>query len=133
MVSKAILWASLRLSYKASIWNEWARVYKFQVFPDGQERKTNLSVCFLREVMARQFCFEIYWPLEDRAKSSKLKKFVTISRIRFWRIDHCAYIFMTFASAEWTWRVLNILFFCLPMGVSKLTFRFVSLFDLFGM
>ena len=33
--------------------------------------------------------------IEDRAKSSKLKSlnFVTISRIRFWRIDHCSYIY----------------------------------------
>ena len=28
-----------------------------------QDRKTKLSVCFLREVTARQFCFEIYRPL----------------------------------------------------------------------
>ena len=28
-----------------------------------QDRKTNLFVCFLGEVLARQFCFEIYWPL----------------------------------------------------------------------
>ena len=28
-----------------------------------QDRKTNSSVRFLGEVMARQFCFEIYWPL----------------------------------------------------------------------
>ena len=27
------------------------------------ERKTNSFVRFLREVTARQFCFEIYWPL----------------------------------------------------------------------
>ena len=36
---------------------------KFQVFPDCQDRKTNSFVCFLGEITARQFCFEIYWPL----------------------------------------------------------------------
>ena len=34
--------------------------FKFQICPDCQDRKTNLSVRFLGEVMARQFCFEIY-------------------------------------------------------------------------
>ena len=37
--------------------------FKFQVFPSNQERKTNLSVCFLGEVKAGQFLFEIYRPL----------------------------------------------------------------------
>ena len=32
-------------------------------FKHCQDRKTNSSVCFLGEVTARQFCFEIYWPL----------------------------------------------------------------------
>ena len=39
--------------------------FKFQVFPSRQDRKTNLSVCFLGEVMDQQFCFEIYWPLSS--------------------------------------------------------------------
>ena len=34
--------------------------FKFQVFPDSHDRKTNLSVRFLGEVMAQQFCFEVY-------------------------------------------------------------------------
>ena len=34
--------------------------FKCQVFPSHQDRKTNSSVCFLGEVMAQQFCFEIY-------------------------------------------------------------------------
>ena len=37
--------------------------FKFQVFPSHQDRKSNSSIRFLGEVMARQFCFEIYWPL----------------------------------------------------------------------
>ena len=32
-------------------------------FLSRQYRKTNAFVCFLGEVMARQFCFEIYRPL----------------------------------------------------------------------
>ena len=36
----------------------------FQVFP-SQDRKINLSVCFFGEVTAQQFCFEIYWPLDN--------------------------------------------------------------------
>ena len=44
-------------------WNfKWK--FKFQVFPSRQDRKKNRSfVCFLGEVTAQQFCFEIYWPL----------------------------------------------------------------------
>ena len=38
---------------------------KFQVFLDCQDRKIDSSIRFLGEVMARQFCFEIYWPLAD--------------------------------------------------------------------
>jgi hypothetical protein len=34
--------------------------FKFQVFSSRQDRKTNLSICFLGEVTAQQFCFEIY-------------------------------------------------------------------------
>ena len=37
--------------------------FKFQVFPSPQDKKTNLLICFLGEVTALQFCFEIYWPL----------------------------------------------------------------------
>ena len=43
-------------------WNLKSK-FKFQVFPSRQDRKTNLFICFLGEVMARQFCFEIFWPL----------------------------------------------------------------------
>ena len=44
-------------------WNLKSK-FKFQVFPSRQDRKTNSFVCILWEVTARQFCFEIYWPLE---------------------------------------------------------------------
>ena len=37
--------------------------FKFEVFPGRQDRNTNSFVCFLGEVTARQFCFEICWPL----------------------------------------------------------------------
>ena len=55
--------------------------FKFQVFPSPQDRKTNLSICFLGEVTARQFCSEIYWPLcifllkiwQTLAKTSEFK------------------------------------------------------------
>ena len=43
---------------KNCTWNLKSK-FKFQLFPS--RRKTNLSVWFLGEVMARQFCFEIYW------------------------------------------------------------------------
>ena len=39
--------------------------FKFQVLPDHQDRKIHSFVRFLREVSARQFCFEFYWPLEN--------------------------------------------------------------------
>ena len=38
--------------------------FKFWVFLSRQDRKTNSFGSFLGEVTARQFCFEIYWPLE---------------------------------------------------------------------
>ena len=38
---------------------------KFQVFLSRQDRKTNSFVWFLEDVADRQFCFEIYWPLEQ--------------------------------------------------------------------
>ena len=44
--------------------------FKFQVFPSRQDRKKNSSVRFLGEVMARQFCFEMYWPLWHKWISS---------------------------------------------------------------
>ena len=46
--------------------------FKFQVFPDCQDRKTNSSVCFLGEVTTRQFYFEIYWPLGKQSKCENL-------------------------------------------------------------
>ena len=42
--------------------------FKFQVFPSRQDRKTNLIGFFGGKVTARQFCFEIYWPLERSPK-----------------------------------------------------------------
>ena len=39
--------------------------FKFQVFLSCQDRKTNLSLCFSWEVTTQQFCFYIYWPLEQ--------------------------------------------------------------------
>ena len=45
-------------------WNLKLR-FKFHVFPSHQDRKTNLSICYLGEVEARQFCFEIYWTLRN--------------------------------------------------------------------
>ena len=46
-------------------WNLKSK-FKFQVFPSHQDRKTNSFVCFLGLVIAQQFCFEIYWPLEKK-------------------------------------------------------------------
>ena len=43
-------------------WNLKSK-FKFQVFLGRQDRKTNLFVHFLGEVMAQQFCLEIHWPL----------------------------------------------------------------------
>ena len=43
-------------------WNLKSK-FNFQVFLSRQDRKTNSFVHFLGEVTARQFCFEIYWPL----------------------------------------------------------------------
>ena len=40
--------------------------FKFQIFPSRQDRKKNSFFHFLREVTVRQFCFEIYWPLNLR-------------------------------------------------------------------
>ena len=41
----------------------WDFDFKFQVFPDRQERKTNSSVCFWKKFFFVNFAFEIYWPL----------------------------------------------------------------------
>ena len=46
-----------------SIYETLTSKFKFQVFSDCQVGKTNSFVCFMGEVTARQFCFEIYWPL----------------------------------------------------------------------
>ena len=48
--------------------------FKFQVFLSRQDRKTNSSVCYLGEVMARQFRFEIYWHLHTIDISSTTYK-----------------------------------------------------------
>ena len=52
-------------------WNLKSK-FKFQVFPCLQDRKTNSSICFFGEFMARQFCFEIYWPLNQERYKIKL-------------------------------------------------------------
>ena len=48
----------------------------FLLSEDVQDRKTNSFVCFLGEFAAQQFCFEIYWPLDNCNKIKKTK---------FWR------------------------------------------------
>ena len=45
--------------------------FKFQVIQSCQDRKPNLFVRFLGEVMAQQFCFKIYWPLAHQLMSTK--------------------------------------------------------------
>ena len=45
----------------SEILETWNQNSSFNYF--RQDRKTNLSICFLEEVTAQQFCFEIYWPL----------------------------------------------------------------------
>ena len=47
-----------------NIWNLKSK-FKFQVFPNRQDRKTNSLVRILGEVVARQFFFKIYWPLNS--------------------------------------------------------------------
>ena len=51
--------------------------FKFWVFPSHQDRKTNSFVCFLGEVTAQQFCFEIYclylWVLMRLPNSQLIK------------------------------------------------------------
>ena len=54
----------------ANTWNLKSK-FKFQVFPSCQDRKTNSSVRFLGEVTARQFCFEIYWPLGTKSRITR--------------------------------------------------------------
>ena len=54
--------------------------FKFQVFRSHQDRKTNLSIWFLGEVTAWQFCFEIYWPLPETHRPQIIKK---IARCEF--------------------------------------------------
>ena len=41
----------------------WTSRFKFQVFPDCQDRKTNSSVRFWKKLRLDKFCFEICWPL----------------------------------------------------------------------
>ena len=55
-------WKNLFLYRLGNTWN-LNFDFKFQVFPSHKDRKTNSLICFLGEVMARQFCFNIYLPL----------------------------------------------------------------------
>ena len=48
--------------------------FKFQVFPSHQDRKKNRLVCFLGEVMAQQFYFDICWPLPKPKTVQSAKK-----------------------------------------------------------
>ena len=41
----------------------WDFDFKFQVFPDRQDRKTSSSFCFWKKFFFVNFAFEIYWPL----------------------------------------------------------------------
>ena len=43
----------------------WDFNFKFQIFLDRQDRKTNLSVHFWKKFWLDNFAFEIYWPLVD--------------------------------------------------------------------
>ena len=56
--------------------------FQFQVFPSRQDRKTNLSVCFLGEVTARQFCFEIYWPLASQSWTEEISDLYTYQLLK---------------------------------------------------
>ena len=49
-------------------WESW-----FKVLPSCQDTKTNSFVGFFGEVTARQFCFEIYWPLAFQLGWAKQK------------------------------------------------------------
>ena len=42
----------------------WDFDFKFQVFPDRHDRKTNSSVRFWKKFFFVNFAFGIYWPLE---------------------------------------------------------------------
>ena len=52
-----------------------------------QARKTNSSVCFLGEDTARQFCFEIYWPL-GQARPPTLLYFIFSSKFYHVHLRH---------------------------------------------
>ena len=71
--------------------NTWNLIFdfKFQLLPDCQNRKTNSFVFVFGEVLARQFCFEIYWP-SVREKSFKVAILwcILINFDQFWRISN---------------------------------------------
>ena len=73
-------WTNEFVFYPDNSGNTWNLNFdfKFQVFPSRQDRKIDSFVCFLGEVTAWQFCFEIYWPLSGDSffiLSAKFDKF----------------------------------------------------------
>ena len=75
-------------------WNQ----FKFQVFLSHQDRKTNSFVCFLGEVMARQFLFQDLLTNLSCFNHIKSKDFIitieTIYMISFW----CPHLNLTAAT-----------------------------------
>ena len=69
----------------------------FSILISGQERKTNLLVGFLEEVLAEKFAFEIYWPLE-----------LTFQNYRFCRISTAFLISKSWTSLFMDSTVLSI-------------------------
>ena len=80
----------------SEILETWNQNSSFNYF--RQDRKTNLSICFLEEVTAQQFCFEIYWPL--RAPPD----FHTFLRPCKWTQEH--------ESSIWLYQVISFFLVC---------------------
>ena len=91
----------------------------FQVFPSRQDRKTNLSVCFFGEVTAQQFCFQIYWSLDNPKKSvwRTYIQWLWLWTWTWWAVTNCwkiiPFLIMIIAvwrasSKKWPWKTCSL-------------------------
>ena len=66
--------------WQSRILETWNSNSNFKYFWVVRIEKTNLFVCFLGgEVMARQFCFKIYWLLENNLLITSGKKYLFLT------------------------------------------------------
>ena len=77
----------------------------------SEDRKIDSFVCFLGEVSAQQFCFEIYWPLvREGLKVGTYYEFVMIGELLYYNLNHVLRKLSTLCSHQFTVQNSTVVF-----------------------